>query len=364
MTGVFSAPESARYDLSLSSIGRSRLSIDGKEILNVWDKPGDGTKTTAIELTAGRTYQLQIDYASEPGTRWRNLRVGCMPQIPADSIEQAAELAGRSDVAIVFAGLTNEWESEAFDRPDMELPGDQVKLIERVSEANPNTIVVINAGSPITMDWLDRVAAVAQAWYLGQETGNALAAVLFGDANPSGKLPTTFPKRLRDNPAFINYPGENGRVRYGEGLYVGYRYYDKKDIAPQFPFGFGLSYTTFEYSNLTLSAREYATREEIRFSVDVRNTGTRAGKEIVQVYVRQVKPRLTRPDKELKAFTKIALATGGTQTVKFVLDWQALSYYDPALERWVADPGEYELLVGSSSRDIRQTAKFNLSGKE
>ena len=255
LTGAFTAPESGPFDLSLMSIGKSRLLIDGKEILNLWNNPAEGAKTTVIDLVAGQTYRLQAEYASEPGPRWRNLRIGCMPQIPADAIQQAADLAAKSDVAIVFAGLTNEWESEGFDRPDMELPGDQVKLIERVSAANPKTIVVINAGSPVSMNWLDQVAGVAQAWYLGQETGNAIADILFGDVNPSGKLPTTFPKRLQDNPAYLNYPGENGKVRYGEGLFVGYRYYDKKDIAPLFPFGFGLSYTTFEYRNLTLSAK-------------------------------------------------------------------------------------------------------------
>ena len=363
LSGAFTPPESGRYDLSLLSIGKSRLSIDGKELFSLWDKPAEDAKTTTVELVAGRSYKLQVEYASEPGPRWRNLRVGCMPQIPADSIQQAADLAAKSDAAIVFAGLTNEWESEGFDRPDMELPGDQVKLIEQVSAANRNTIVVINAGSPISMNWLDQVAGVVQAWYLGQETGNAIADILFGDANPSGKLPTTFPKRLQDNPAYLNYPGENGKVRYGEGLYVGYRYYEKKDITPQFPFGFGLSYTTFDYSKLTVSAREYAAGEEIRVSVDVQNTGKRAGKEIVQVYVRQLKTRLTRPYKELKAFAKVALAPGETQTVKFALDQQALSYYDPARLHWVADAGEFELLVGSSSRDIRQTARFSFKGE-
>jgi beta-glucosidase len=272
-------------------------------------------------------------------------------------------LAAKSDVAIVFAGLTREWESEGFDRPDMELPGDQVKLIEQVAAANRNTIVVLNVGSPLNMNWLDEVAAVVQAWYLGQETGHAIADVLFGDVNPSGKLPTTFPRRLQDNPAYINYPGENGQVLYGEGLFVGYRYYDKKDIAPLFPFGYGLSYTTFAYRNLKLSKPEYAAGDVIRLSVDVENTGSRAGKEIVQVYLRDVRSRLTRPEKELRAFAKVALEPGETRTVTFTLDEEALSYYDPALKRWVAEAGEFQVLVGSSSRDIRLAASFNFKGE-
>jgi beta-glucosidase len=241
----------------------------------------------------------------------------------------------------------------------MELPGDQAKLIEQVAAANPNTIVVLNAGSPLNMDWLDNVAAVVQAWYLGQETGNAIADVLFGDVNPSGKLPTTFPKRLQDNPAYLNYPGENGQVLYGEGLFVGYRYYDKKDIAPLFPFGYGLSYTTFAYRNLKLSKPKYAADDAIQFSVDVENTGSRAGKEIVQVYVRDVRSRLMRPDKELRAFAKVELEPGETKTVTFTLDREALSYYDPGSKRWVAEAGEFQVLVGSSSCDIRLVESFD-----
>jgi beta-glucosidase len=263
----------------------------------------------------------------------------------------------------VFAGLTHEWESEGFDRPNMEMPGDQAELIRQVAAANRNTIVVINAGSPLNMDWLDQVAAVVWAWYPGQECGNAIADVLFGDVNPSGKLPTTFPKRLQDNPAYLNYPGENGQVHYGEGLFVGYRYYDKKDVAPLFPFGYGLSYTTFEYRNLRVQVGQV-----IRVSLDVQNTGQCAGKEIVQVYVRDVRSRLVRPEKELKAFAQVALEPGETKTVTFTLDEEALSYYDPARKAWVAEPGEFEVLVGASSRDIRLTARFdyqasNPSGK-
>ena len=364
LTGTFAAPESGTYILSLACLGKSRLFIDSQEVINLWVSPAlEGRAgTSEVELVAGQSRQIKIEFAVEPGPRWRNLRLGCMPKAPADPIQAAASLAAKSDVAIVFAGLTHEWESEGFDRPDMELPGEQVKLIEQVAAANPNTIVVINAGSPLSMNWLDKVAAVAWAWYPGQEGGNAIADVLFGDVNPSGKLPTTFPKRLQDNPAYINYPGENGKVYYGEGLFVGYRYYDKKDIAPLFPFGFGLSYTTFAYRNLTLSATEFGAGDAIRIGADVQNTGKRAGKEIVQVYLRDVQSRLVRPEKELKAFAKVALEPGETKTVTFTLDDAALSYYDPAVKRWVAEAGEFEVLVGSSSRDIRLTGRFNFTG--
>ncbi len=361
LTGAFAAPDNGVYVLSLACIGKGRLFIDGQRVIDLWDAPparGASAQTAEIELTAGQSHELKIEFAVAPGPRWRNLRLGCMPKLAADPVAKAAALAAKSDVAIVFAGLTQEWESEGFDRPDMELPGEQATLIERVAAANPNTIVVVNAGSPLSMNWLDKVAAVVWAWYPGQEGGNAIADVLFGDVNPSGRLPTTFPKRLQDNPAYINYPGENGRVYYGEGLFVGYRYYDKKDIAPLFPFGYGLAYTTFEYRNLKVDAID----DVIRVSVDVQNTGRRSGKETVQVYVHDVKSRLVRPEKELKAFAQVALQPGETKTVALALDKESLSYYDPASKGWVAEAGEFDVLVGASSRDIRLTARFNFKG--
>jgi len=364
LAGSFTVPESGMYEVGLVSSGPSRLLIDGAPIIDFWGNMPQGqgrSGTQTIELVAGQTYSVQIEYAAHPDIHWQHFRAGCMKQIEDDAIRHAAKLAARSDVAIVFAGLTDEWESEGFDRPDMELPGAQAELIEQVAAANPNTIVVLNVGSPINMAWLDKVAAVVQAWYLGQETGNAIADVLFGAVNPSGKLPTTFPKRLQDNPAYINYPGENGQVLYGEGLFVGYRYYDKKDIDPLFPFGYGLSYTTFEYSSLTLIEGKNGT---IEVRLDVHNTGGQAGKEIVQVYIRDPQSQLVRPEKELKAFAKVTLESGESKTVTLVLDREALSYYDPAKEQWVAEDGEFEVLVGSSSREIHLTAHVTLKNRK
>jgi beta-glucosidase len=359
----FTPAETGRHALGLMSVGQSRLFVDGQELIDNWtEAPSrEGPEQTAeIDLVAGQSYQIVIEYRWEGGPGWRTLRLGCLPPMPLDPVGRAVELAARSDVAIVFAGLTDEWESEGEDRADMELPGDQVALIKQVAAVNPKTIVVLNTGSPIPMDWLDAVAAVVQAWYPGQEAGNAIADVLFGDANPSGRLPTTFPKRLRDNPAYLNYPGENGKVLYGEGLFVGYRYYDAKEIEPLFPFGYGLSYTTFAYSNLRLDADEYLAGDEIRVAVDVENTGPRAGQEVVQLYLRDVEATLRRPEKELKAFAKVALEPGETKTVTLALDQQALSYYDPDQNGWVAEPGDFEVLVGSFSRDIRLAERFTL----
>ncbi len=218
--------------------------------------------------------------------------------------------------------------------------------------------------------------ARGKAGHPGQECGNAIADVLFGDVNPSGRLPQTFPRRLEDNPAYINYPGENGRVHYGEGIFVGYRYYDKKKIEPLFPFGSGLSYTTFAYRNpsagsghrLRLSAPDTSTGlsaridagEGLRVSVDVQNTGTRAGQEVVQLYVRDLESRLMRPEKELKAFAKVNLEPGETKTVTLTLNRESLACYDDQARQWVAEAGEFEILVGSSSRDIRASARFTL----
>jgi beta-glucosidase len=362
----FTPAETGRHVLGLMSVGRSRLLVDGQEIIDHWTETPSGERperVAEIDLVAGQSVQIVVEYSWQAGSGWRMLRLGCLPPMPSDPVGRAVELAARSDVAIVFAGLTDEWESEGEDRAGMDLPGDQVALIERVAAANPRTIVVLNTGSPIPMDWLDAVPAVVQAWYPGQEAGHAIADVLFGDANPSGRLPTTFPRCLKDNPAYLNYPGENGKVTYGEGLFVGYRYYDAKGIEPLFPFGYGLSYTTFAYSNLRLEANEYLAGDEIRVRVDVENTGARAGQEVVQLYLRDVESALRRPEKELKAFAKVALEPGETKTVTLLLDQEALSYYDPDQNGWVVEPGEFEVLVGSSSRDIRLAERFTLRTK-
>jgi len=360
LEGTIAAPKTGVYAFGLACVGSSRLLIDGVQLIDNWTAPAAYgiEKTAEIELRAGQAHRLTVEYAYVGDGHWRTLRVGCAPAVPAGVVEAAVALASRSDVAIVFAGLTDDWESEGFDRVDMELPGRQAELIERVAAANPNIVVVLNVGSPVTMRWLDRVAAVVLTWYGGQEAGNAIADVLFGDANPSGKLPTTFPRRIQDNPAYINYPGENGKVLYGEGIFVGYRYYDEKDVEPLFPFGHGLSYTTFAYRHLVLSAAEYGLEEEIKVSVDVQNTGGRAGQEVVQLYVRDLESSLARPKKELKAFAKLALEPDETRTVTFVLGQDALSFYDPARGQWVVEPGAFEILVGSSSRDIRLTSCF------
>lgn len=367
--GRFTPQETGTCTIGLTSVGLSRLFIDGQQVIDNWTQQTGGESyfgfgtievRASVDMVAGQEYAISLEYSKGVMTPMAGVRLGYLPPLPTNMLERAAQLAAASDVALVFVGLGREWEGESFDRPDMELVGEQVALIERVAAANKNTVVILNTGSPISMPWLERVAAVVQAWYPGQECGNAIADVLFGDIPPSGKLPDTYPVRLEDNPSYLNYPGENGHVYYGEGLFVGYRYYEKKKIAPLFPFGFGLSYTTFNYSNLRLSTSEIGPEDTLQVLVDVTNTGQRTGKEVVQLYVRDIVSSLQRPVKELKAFAKIELAPNETKTVTLTLPPDALAYYDDLARKWVAEAGAFEVLVGSSSQDIRATANFIL----
>ncbi|HJR80461.1 MAG TPA: glycoside hydrolase family 3 C-terminal domain-containing protein [Anaerolineales bacterium] len=362
LEGFFMPQQSGTHTFGLNAVGLARLFIDEKLVIDHWAESEKGQqKMVELELTTNQGYPIRLEYSWKGNKRWRSVSLGHLPPHAPDLIAEAEDLAKRSDVVVLIASLTNEWESEGFDRVDMKLPGAQDELIERVAAANPNTVVVLNAGSAVEMPWIDKVPAVIQLWYDSQEQGNALSDVLFGDVNPSGKLPTTFPVRLQDNPAYINYPGENGKVRYGEGLFVGYRYYDKKELAPQFPFGHGLSYTTFEYSNLHLSEQQVRPVKGLDVSFDVTNTGKRAGKEVVQLYVRDLKCSVTRPEKELKAFAKIELAPGETKTVTLPLSQEAFWFFDTAQNGWITEPGEMEVLIGSSSREIRLKETFTLT---
>jgi beta-glucosidase len=286
----------------------------------------------------------------------------------ADLAERAVAAAKSADVVIYVGGLNHDkgFDCEGADRKDMKLPYGQDELIQKIVVANPKTIVVLE-GTMVEMDaWLDQVPALLQAWYPGMEGGNALARVLFGDVNPSGKLPATFPKKLSDTPAATfgasAYPGTKGTVTYAEGLLVGYRWYDTKNIEPQFPFGFGLSYTTFKYSNLKLIPAE-GTNEIVTAQFEIENTGQRAGAEVAELYVHENHPQLMRPEKELRGFKKVILQPGEKQTVSIPLKRSAFAYYNPAQKSWVAQPDVFEILVGSSSRDIRLHDDFNLARK-
>ncbi|MFB0537758.1 MAG: glycoside hydrolase family 3 C-terminal domain-containing protein [Anaerolineae bacterium] len=276
-------------------------------------------------------------------------------------IEQAIKSARSADVALLYIALPESKESEGYDRPDIDLTPQQIALIKAVTAVQPKTVVILNNGAPVAMgDWIDGAAAVLEAWMMGQAGGGAIADVLYGRVNPSGKLAETFPLRLADTPAHLNFPGENGEVRYGEGLFIGYRYYDARQIPVQFPFGYGLSYTTFAYGNPKVSTTSFKDVDGVTVSVEVTNTGEVAGKEIVQVYVHDHKSGLVRSPKELKAFAKVALKPGETKTVSLHLDFRAFAYYHPAYRQWITEDGEFDLLIGASSADIRCTQTVTL----
>jgi beta-glucosidase len=308
--------------------------------------PLDGIRTRA-GAAVNVTYALGVGMDGEDPAQ-------DTPEARAKALTEAADAAAHADVAVVVVGRYPKLEGESFDVATMDLPAGQDELIAAVEKANPHTVVVLNTGDPVTMTrWLSQTPALVEMWYGGQEGGRALASILFGDASPSGKLPVSFPKKWEDSPAYGHYPGENLRVDYAEGIYVGYRYFDTKKVEPEFPFGFGLSYTTFELSGLKLSADLFFGDVPVEVSVRVKNTGTRAGAEVVQLYVHDGHAKIDRPVHELKGFQRVELAPGETQTVHFKLNRSAFSYWSPETKAWVADPGEFEVQVGASSRDIR-----------
>ena len=276
-------------------------------------------------------------------------------------IDQAVGIAQTADVALLYLALPSFKESEGYDRPDLDLTEQQIALIKAVAKVQANTVVILNNGAPVAMSaWIDDVSAVLEAWMMGQAGGGAIADILFGKVNPCGKLAETFPLKIFDTPAHINWPGGAGEVRYGEGIFIGYRYYDAKGVPVLFPFGYGLSYTTFAYGNPEVSATTFNDVDGLEVTVDVTNTGKVAGKEIVQVYVHDQKSELVRPHKELKGFVKVELQPGETKTVSVELDFRAFAYYHPRYQQWITEDGDYDILIGASAADIRHSVTVTL----
>lgn len=267
-------------------------------------------------------------------------------------ISEAKELAKNSRVAVIFAGLPDRYESEGFDRKHLRIPENHIKLIEAVAEVQSNIIVVLSNGAPVEMPWLGKVKAVLEGYLGGQALGGAIADLIFGEANPCGKLAETFPKKLCHNPSYLNFPGNDETVEYKEGIFVGYRHYDTRDVEPLFPFGYGLSYTNFEYRDLKVDKKAINDTETISVSVKVRNIGEMTGKEIVQLYVKDAESTIPRPEKELKGFEKVSLEPGEEKVVIFVLDKRSFAYYNVQLKDWHVETGDFEILVGKSSREI------------
>lgn len=287
-------------------------------------------------------------------------------------LQEAITLAKESDVAVIFAGLPDSFESEGFDRTHLNMPANQNELIARISKVQPNVVVVLHSGSPIAMPWLDKVAGVLQMYLAGQASGGAAVNLLFGDATPCGKLAETFPLHLEDNPSYLNFPGNREKVCYQEGVFIGYRYYDKKKMDVLFPFGYGLSYTDFTYSNMkvTVNGKNAADvdvikeTDEIVVSADITNTGNCDGAEIVQLYIKNPVVYEIRPEKELRDFAKVFLKAGETKTVTFTLNARAFSYYETRIHDWYAESGDYEILLASSSRDIRLQDTVSITGSK
>lgn len=276
-------------------------------------------------------------------------------------LNEAVETAKKCDIAVLFVGLPDSFESEGYDRTHLRLPECQLELIEKVSQANENTVIVLHNGSPVEMPFIDNVKGILEAYLGGQAVGKAEVDILFGKKNPCGKLAETFPQKLSDNPSYLNFPGEGDRVRYQEGIFVGYRYYDKKEIEPLFPFGHGLSYTTFEYKDIEISKDEMNDDEDLTVNVTVKNIGNVKGKEIVQLYVNDEESSVIRPIKELKGFEKVTLNPGEEKRIAFVLDKRSFAYYNTDISDWYTEYGKYNILVGASSRDIRLKASVYVS---
>jgi beta-glucosidase len=352
-TGTLTPPTTGTYQFALNSDDGSRLFINGQQIIDNWFNQPPTTRSGSVNLTAGQPVSIEVDYFQDGG----GSQISLGWQIPNQNLhDPAVALARSSDVAVVFV---NNAEGEGADLNNIDLSGVQNQLVSDVAAANPNTVVVVNSGSAVTMPWAGPVRGIIENWYPGQEDGNAIAALLFGDVNFSGKLPVTFPQSLADVPAntTAQWPGQNGSVQYSEGLQVGYRWYDAQNKAPLYPFGFGLSYTTFGYANLTVAAPDASGNVAVGF--DVTNTGSRAGAEVAQVYVGQP-AAVGEPPKNLRGFQRVNLNPGQTQHLTVALD--ARSFQTWVNNAWANSTGTNQIYVGSSSRDTRLTGQVAIGG--
>jgi beta-glucosidase len=317
-----------------------------------------------VMINFAKGYDVPVPYWRRGSSPSRSI-ASMLDTISEGRIKEAVEIAKKSDCVLIFGGLNHNWgnDCEGGDKPSMKLPYGQDKLINEILKVNPKTAVILLCGSPVEIEsWYPAVPALLQYSYAGMEGGNAIVEAIFGDINPSGKLPMTYPKKLNDSPdqSIGEYPGHWGREEYKEELLVGYRYYDTKNVEPMFPFGYGLSYTKFEYSNISLPNKINNNEDEVHVSFDIKNTGRRVGKEIAQVYVRDEECSVLRPYKELKGFGKVELKPGETKTLNIKLNKRAFQFYDPVKKQWISEPGKFEILVGSSSKEIRLKAETKM----
>ncbi|KAK9489559.1 glycoside hydrolase superfamily [Lipomyces doorenjongii] len=375
--GYYMPDTSGVYEFGLTVYGTAKLYVNDKLVVDnetvqrqgeAFFNNGTIEEIGKIGLEAGTTYEVKVEFGSSstcklgpaitdlPGGG--GLRIGVAKTLNPDvEIKKAVEAAKLADQVILTVGLSGDWESEGYDRTSMKLPGATDSLVDAVLDANPNTVVVVQSGTPVEMPWISKAKAVVEAWYGGNETGNGIADILFGDVNPSGRLPLSFPIKVQDNPAYLNYRSERGRTLYGEDIYIGYRYYEAVEKDVLFPFGHGLSYSTFEFSDLAVRVDSEAGTLTVKTKVT--NVSGPAGAEVVQVYIHQHNPSIGRPPKELKGFSKVTVAAGKSETVEIVLEInRATSFWDETENAWISEKDTYDVLVGASSADIKLRAQF------
>ena len=357
-TGKIRVNSDGEYQFFVQGDDGFRLSVNGQTTIDEWRDQGATLKEAKLSLKAGTLADIKLEYYEHTGNA--QISFGWSKAAsPKDA--EAIKVAAQSDVAIVCVGFNATTEGEGFDR-SFALSREQEELIKEVARVNGKTIVVVTAGGNVAMsDWIDDIGGLLHTWYPGQEGGTALAEILFGDVNPSGKLPATFEKRWEDNATFNSYYAVDKKVGFKEGVLLGYRHFDAKNIEPQFPFGFGLSYTTFTYKNLTATPTSSAQDPKVKVEFEVENSGKREGAEVAQVYVRELNPGVARPVKELKGFEKIWLKPGETKRVSLALDKNAFAYYDVGKKQWEVKPGKFEISVASSSKLMRFSQLVTLS---
>jgi beta-glucosidase len=357
-TGVVKPVKTSGYRFTVRGFDGFRLYVDTTLVINEWKDQGITTREAVVQLEAGKEYKIRLEYFAnvhpvDISFAWREDRI---------LFDEAINAASTSDAAIVCIGFNESSERESNDR-SFALPQFQDSLIQCIAKVNPNTIVLLNAGGNVNMQkWISKIPALVHIWYAGQEGGTAIAEILFGKTNPSGKLPVSFEKRWEDNPAFNYYydPTNSKRVAYKEGIFIGYRHYDRSAVKPLFPFGFGLSYTSFKYSGLTVANVARSSAPSVKLQFTISNSGKVDGAEVAQVYVRQLNPKVPRPYKELKAFSKTVLKKGEKKTISITLDATAFEYYSTEKHAFVHDAGAYEIIVASSAEDIKLRKKIHI----
>ena len=361
-TGYFVPPAEDDYKFYVSADDGVRLYIDDALVIDDWKKHGETLNTYAMHLQAGKPHEIRLEYFEDIGTATARFGVAASTR-PIGEATKA--LAANADAVVLCVGFDPNTEGEANDRT-FRLPAGQDNFIEQIANVNKNVIVVLTAGGNVDMThWIDKVSGLLHAWYPGQEGGTALAQILFGEDSPSGKLPVSFERRLDDGATFKSYYPQKGdkHVEYTEGVFVGYRHFDRSAIKPLFPFGYGLSYASFKYSDLKITREPYGGKDLVKISFAVKNIGSRGGAEIAELYVGDSHASVPRPIKELKGFAKVKLEAGETKQVTLALDRRAFSFFDVKHHDWTAEPGDFAILVGGSSVDIQLKGTFKLASE-